>query len=135
VLGNIFKSIINNFQQFLVVWACVLIANQIFIFGACFAPYCLIAGLPHTGIIAAVITYFMNEENEKESDISTIIQKSHAKNQKFEDHDLTFEDAEEPFCSKCGSKMVLRKAKKGGYAGKSFWGCKNFPKCKGIVNL
>jgi hypothetical protein len=113
----------------------VLIANQIFIFGACFAPYCLIAGLPHTGIIAAVITYFMNETNEKESDISAIIQKSHTKNKKTEDNDSTFEDAEEPFCSKCGSKMVLRKAKKGGHAGKSFWGCKNFPKCKGIVNL
>jgi hypothetical protein len=137
MIGNIFKSIINNFQKFLVVWACVLIANQLFIFGACFAPYCLIAGMPHTGVIAALVTFFMHEENENENVISTSSDKNHAKNKQIEENDLTndFEDADEPFCSKCGSKMVLRKARKGKYAGKSFWGCTAFPKCNGILNI
>ena len=61
MIKEIFKSIIKNFQTFLVIWAGVIIANQLFIFGGCFAPYCLLAALPHTSVIAAVITYFTNE--------------------------------------------------------------------------
>ncbi|MFW6297602.1 MAG: NERD domain-containing protein [Desulfosalsimonas sp.] len=34
-------------------------------------------------------------------------------------------------CPKCGSPMVLRTVKKGENAGNTFWGCSNFPKCKG----
>jgi restriction system protein len=35
-------------------------------------------------------------------------------------------------CNLCGSEMVPRKAKTGKYAGQQFWGCKAFPKCRGI---
>jgi restriction system protein len=38
-----------------------------------------------------------------------------------------------PNCPRCSSVMVERTAKKGKWAGKQFWGCPNFPKCKGIV--
>lgn len=38
-------------------------------------------------------------------------------------------------CPKCGSEMVIRKAKQGTNKGKSFWGCTNFPKCRSIVNV
>ena len=38
-------------------------------------------------------------------------------------------------CPKCGAKMVKRKATKGSYAGKAFWGCSNYPNCNGIVNI
>jgi len=34
-------------------------------------------------------------------------------------------------CPLCGSKMVLRTAKKGPAAGQKFWGCSRFPKCRG----
>lgn len=34
-------------------------------------------------------------------------------------------------CPKCGSKMVLRTAKKGKNKGNKFWGCSQFPKCRG----
>jgi restriction system protein len=34
-------------------------------------------------------------------------------------------------CPLCGSKMVLRTAKKGPNAGEKFWGCPDFPKCRG----
>jgi len=35
------------------------------------------------------------------------------------------------YCPRCKSSMVLRSAKKGSNAGKKFWGCSTFPRCKG----
>lgn len=37
-------------------------------------------------------------------------------------------------CPICRASMVKRKAKKGPYAGKSFWGCSRYPQCKGTRN-
>lgn len=37
-----------------------------------------------------------------------------------------------PSCPKCGSQMVLRRAKTGANAGNEFWGCSTYPKCRGI---
>jgi restriction system protein len=37
-----------------------------------------------------------------------------------------------PTCPKCGTPMVQREAKKGKFAGRSFWGCASYPKCTGI---
>jgi len=36
-------------------------------------------------------------------------------------------------CPKCGSDMVIRVANKGKYAGQKFWGCSEFPRCRGII--
>lgn len=63
MIVDIFKEILSNFQKFIVVWVIVILVNQIAIFGACFAPYCLIAALPHTGVIAALITFFTRDQN------------------------------------------------------------------------
>lgn len=38
-------------------------------------------------------------------------------------------------CPKCGSGMVLRKAKQGANAGNQFWGCSAFPKCRVVQNV
>ena len=38
-------------------------------------------------------------------------------------------------CPQCGGDMVVRKATKGANAGKSFWVCKEFPSCKGIMRV
>lgn len=38
-------------------------------------------------------------------------------------------------CPKCGGKLVKRVSKRGNYAGKSFYGCGNYPKCKYIRNI
>lgn len=38
-----------------------------------------------------------------------------------------------PICPKCGAKMVLRTASRGMYQGRAFYGCSNYPKCKGII--
>jgi restriction system protein len=35
-----------------------------------------------------------------------------------------------PQCPRCGSEMVLRRPKKGGHAGREFWGCSTFAKTK-----
>ncbi len=37
-----------------------------------------------------------------------------------------------PKCPLCGSSMVKRTARKGANAGNEFWGCSNFPKCRGV---
>lgn len=43
--------------------------------------------------------------------------------------------ADPPRCPKCGSEMLLRTAKTGSNSGSQFWGCPNYPRCKGIVPL
>lgn len=42
---------------------------------------------------------------------------------------------ETPTCPKCGAPMVVRTARRGARAGKQFFGCTRFPKCRGIVNI
>lgn len=36
-----------------------------------------------------------------------------------------------PDCPQCDSVMVLREAKRGARAGEKFWGCPDYPKCRG----
>jgi four helix bundle suffix protein len=38
-------------------------------------------------------------------------------------------------CPRCGKLMVLRTAKTGKNAGSQFWGCSDYPNCKGVVKL
>lgn len=38
----------------------------------------------------------------------------------------------EPSCPKCGSAMVMRTAKRGDNAGSLFWGCSQYPACRGL---
>ncbi|MDF1592917.1 MAG: four helix bundle suffix domain-containing protein [Desulfobacterales bacterium] len=40
-----------------------------------------------------------------------------------------------PNCPLCGKPAVLRTAKSGKNAGSQFWGCSDYPDCKGIVKL
>lgn len=40
-----------------------------------------------------------------------------------------------PHCPRCNSSMVLRTAKAGAKAGRPFWGCSTYPKCRGIREL
>ncbi|MEK6208932.1 MAG: topoisomerase DNA-binding C4 zinc finger domain-containing protein [Pseudomonadota bacterium] len=37
----------------------------------------------------------------------------------------------EPKCPKCGAAMVKKVAKAGANVDQAFWGCSNFPKCRG----
>lgn len=38
-------------------------------------------------------------------------------------------------CPKCGAVLVLRTAKKGKNAGKQFYGCSNYPKCRYTIEF
>ncbi len=40
----------------------------------------------------------------------------------------------EPLCPICSQKMIKRTAKKGKNAGNTFWGCSQFPNCRGVVS-
>lgn len=40
----------------------------------------------------------------------------------------------EPLCPICSQKMIKRTAKKGRNAGNIFWGCSQFPNCRGVVS-
>ena len=38
-----------------------------------------------------------------------------------------------PLCPKCSDEMVLRTAKTGANQGGKFWGCPNYPRCRGML--
>lgn len=44
-------------------------------------------------------------------------------------------ESEPPACPVCGTAMVKREAKKGKHVGKAFWGCPQFPKCRGAIEI
>lgn len=52
-------------------------------------------------------------------------------NQDVKRPDVKVNDA--PSCPKCDEIMVLRETKKGDNAGKKFWGCAKFPKCRAMM--
>lgn len=37
-----------------------------------------------------------------------------------------------PLCPQCGTPMILRIAQKGSNVGNQFWGCSQYPRCRGI---
>lgn len=41
---------------------------------------------------------------------------------------------EERNCPQCGAAMVRRVARKGARAGREFWGCSTFPRCRAVVD-
>ena len=47
----------------------------------------------------------------------------------------TLLEAIAPVCPKCESAMVKRQATKGPHAGKFFWACSAFPKCRKVVAI
>jgi len=51
------------------------------------------------------------------------------------EQDLMSETDAAPICPRCAGSMLKRTAKGGTNAGQEFWGCANFPTCRGIVAL
>ncbi len=45
----------------------------------------------------------------------------------------TDQSASSPACPQCGYQMAIRTARKGPRAGSQFWGCQNYPECKGTL--
>jgi restriction system protein len=44
-------------------------------------------------------------------------------------------DSRQKQCPQCGHPMVLRTAQRGSQAGQQFWGCSQFPRCRGTERL
>ena len=47
----------------------------------------------------------------------------------------TAETSQELKCPKCGADLIIRIATRGANAGKQFYGCSNYPKCRYIENI
>jgi very-short-patch-repair endonuclease len=42
------------------------------------------------------------------------------------------DDAGPPSCPRCGQPMILRVAQRGTHQGEPFWGCPDYPRCRGV---
>jgi hypothetical protein len=71
------EKIKNNLETFFTIWGIILVLNQVFIFGGCFAPYCLLAALPHTGVIAFIVSIFYIKDNKRSSQVKNNMPKLH----------------------------------------------------------
>ena len=78
----------------------------------------------------AKYSYLPSELNKKIEEEIKYILKNIETNKTIAQNNTT----EDVMCPKCGMKMVLKKATKGKYANKEFYGCVNYPKCKEIIN-
>lgn len=80
------------------------------------------------------------DEALKQQHIDRITQKykkeEHPQNQlKEASAKLPCEDEAAEICPRCGAALKIRTAKKGANAGKRFYGCSAFPKCRYIKNI
>lgn len=84
---------------------------------------------PHTQVSGEVKESHIENIEKKYKDSSDEIEESEevVSNEKTETDDM--------ICPKCGSALVLRTTKKGENAGKQFYGCSAYPKCRYIKNL
>ena len=64
------NKIKENLGPFFVLWGIIIFLNQFLLFHGCFSSICIIAALPHTGVIALLLLLFLFK-NEK------ITQKNH----------------------------------------------------------
>jgi len=60
------NKIKENLGPFFVLWGIIIFLNQFLLFHGCFNLACIVAALPHTGVISAVIVYLYFQEEKKE---------------------------------------------------------------------
>lgn len=77
--------------------------------------------LPMLFVIAAGLSWY---KRSKKASLQSPILRTKIKTSQGASH-------QSPNCPVCSSAMLLREAKRGNNAGKSFWGCSNYPRCKG----
>jgi len=53
----------------------------------------------------------------------------------LEPHGVDTRHLDAPCCPRCGGNQVVRTARKGKNAGRSFWGCETFPKCRFVKDF
>lgn len=64
-----------------------------------------------------------------------LAERNRMRNKKNDQSDRTEPTDQIPACPQCGKATVLRAAKSGKNAGQQFWGCSDYPHCKGVVRL
>ena len=85
---------------------------------------------PHTSISHDIadkvfLTPFEIVESESQMEEPAILEAT----------DHTVDLIQMPICPRCNSEMIRRVAKKGLQQGQTFFGCSQFPKCRGVVNI
>ena len=80
------------------------------------------------------ITNIANELAKKTEVKDDSTTKEVVKNDSIKEPELNYV-AEVPKCPKCGKSMTRRTVKKGKNIGDLFWGCTDFPKCKGTLTI
>lgn len=100
--------------------------------------------LPLTNVSEEVKKQHIETINQKhrkniQSDIicapSTVSKETEQKQENKEIVNDGLESKDNLICPRCSSKLVLRTAKKGENAGKQFYGCSNYPKCRYIMPI
>ena len=79
-----------------------------------------------------------NKEAEKELPVEETVEtptEETVETPETESAETTLSEQQTLLCPRCKGKLVLRTATKGDNAGKQFYGCTNYPKCKYIQNL
>ena len=61
---KIMQKIKENLGPFFVLWGIIILLNQFFLFHGCFNPACIVAALPHTGVIAFVLLPFLLKDEK-----------------------------------------------------------------------
>ncbi|MBR0596941.1 NERD domain-containing protein [Sinanaerobacter chloroacetimidivorans] len=83
--------------------------------------------------------YFLSKHCNSKIDYTekyrTLIKEEQEKEQTQSSFINTTENDAVPICPRCGALMTKRKASKGDNIGNEFWGCSNYPKCRGIINI
>lgn len=79
--------------------------------------------------------YRKNIQNDIICAPSTVSKETEQKQENKEIVNDELESKDDLICPRCSSKLVLRTAKKGENAGKQFYGCSNYPKCRYIMPI
>lgn len=83
---------------------------------------------------------YLSLHTENETDYTAVLKEQIKASLQQSEKDIAIADANTsssavPVCPLCGAAMVLRTARAGINADKQFYGCSNYPKCHGIVNI
>jgi hypothetical protein len=65
-----------------------------------------------------------------EADLAAMLDQTDAR---FDPEALEILNDTRKYCPKCGSELVIRTARKGIGAGRQFWGCSTYPRCRYIL--
>ncbi len=80
------------------------------------------------------IELYEKDAKEQQEVVQEVTEKEVTDSKEFQKRNVA-ENKAVPLCPRCGAPMILRTATKGANAGKQFYGCAMFPKCRGIINI